>query len=169
MSDSPDGARRWRSQAPEITAGVKETWQHRREDHSAGGVAYRPCGETYEVALIATRGGTRWQLPKGTCEAGETAEATAIREVEEEVGLKTENREYLRAIEYWYWDTFNRSVPELVHKRVDFFLLRVTGGELSDDCLEVDASSWFTLEQAEDILTFQGEIEVLRAAIACLK
>ena len=34
-----------------------------------------------EAALIATRGGTRWQLPKGTCEEGETPEQTALREV----------------------------------------------------------------------------------------
>jgi 8-oxo-dGTP pyrophosphatase MutT (NUDIX family) len=167
------GARR--SQAPEITSNVKQEWRQRREDYSAGGVAYRPLDEGgagvaggYEAALIATRGGTRWQLPKGTREPGETPEQTAIREVEEEVGLQTVSEGFLRAVEYWYWDTYQRSVPELVHKRVDFFLLRVVGGALSDDCFEVDATGWFTLEQAQQVLTFRGEQEVLRAAIAAL-
>lgn len=162
------GARR--APAPEITHDVKQGWQQRREDFSAGGVAYRPLpdGSGNEVALIATRGGTRWQLPKGTREPGETAEQTAIREVEEEVGLRTANEGFLKAVEYWYWDTYNRDVPELVHKRVDFFLLLVTGGELTDDCFEVDATGWFTLEQAQQVLTFRGEQEVLAAAIAAL-
>ena len=97
------------------------------EDFSAGGVAFRVGTEGHEAALIATRGGTRWQLPKGTCEPGETLEQTAIREVEEEVGLRTQVVTFLHPIEYWYWDTYQRSVPELVHKRVDFFLLRVNG------------------------------------------
>ncbi|MBK8051410.1 MAG: NUDIX domain-containing protein [Anaerolineales bacterium] len=66
-----------------------------------------------EIALIATRRGTRWQLPKGTCEAGETAEQTAMREVLEEVGLRTIVEGYLRPIEYWYWDTYRKEMPEL--------------------------------------------------------
>lgn len=155
-----------KAQAPEITPGVQETWRRRREDFSAGGVAYRrvPNGGI-EAALIATSGGTRWQLPKGTCEAGETLEQTALREVEEEVGLQTVNEGFLKSIEYWYWDTYRRErEPELVHKRVDFFLLRMVGGALSDASYEVDGVGWFTLEQAADLLTYRGEREVIRLA-----
>ena len=90
------------------------------------------------------------------------------REVEEEVGLISEVAAYLRPIEYWYWDTYRRTIPELVHKRVDFFLRRVTGGTLTDACYEVDATGWFPLEQALDLLSFDGEQEVMRAAIALL-
>jgi len=39
-----------------------------------------------QVLLIATAGGTRWQLPKGRLEEGETSEAAAVREVREETG-----------------------------------------------------------------------------------
>jgi 8-oxo-dGTP pyrophosphatase MutT (NUDIX family) len=39
-----------------------------------------------ELLLIFRRG--KWDLPKGKAEKGETSEETAIREVEEEVGLK---------------------------------------------------------------------------------
>jgi len=150
---------------PELTAEVKQTWSQRREDHSAGGVAFRPGEQGYDVALIATRGGTRWQLPKGTCEAGETAEQTALREVAEEVGLQTVCEGFLQAIEYWYWDTYRKETPELVHKRVDFFLLRVVGGELSDTSVEVDSTAWFTPADALTVLTFPGEREVVQAAL----
>lgn len=144
---------------------IKHTWQRRREDHSAGGVAYQrsQAGEV-EIAVIATRGGTRWQLPKGTCENGESSQATALREVQEEVGLSTVCEGFIKTIEYWYWDTYRKDSPELVHKLVDFYLLRVTGGSLSDACSEVDSAAWFTLEQAAELLSFTGEREVVQEA-----
>ncbi len=154
-----------------ITDEVKRTWRRQRHDHSAGGVAYRragQAGDVLEIALIATRSGTRWQLPKGTCESGETAEQTALREVLEEVGLETVCEGFLQAIEYWYWDTYRKETPELVHKRVDFFLLRVVGGELSDASIEVDSTAWFTAADALDVLTFVGERDVVQAALARL-
>lgn len=181
---------------PPINAETKRTWGHKRSDYSAGGVAWRPLvakaessissatgvvgaalasgqnaltsASRYEVALIATRGGTRWQLPKGTREAGESAENTALREVEEEVGLKTAIDAFLRTVEYWYWDTWQRSPAVLVQKRVDFFLQRVVGGELSDASIEVDATGWFTMEQAIQLLTFPGERQVVVDAVAYL-
>jgi 8-oxo-dGTP pyrophosphatase MutT (NUDIX family) len=166
----PRSTRRRTPPAPEITPEVKNQWRQRREDYSAGGVAYRRVeGGHFEAALIATRGGTRWQLPKGTCEPGETPLQTAIREVQEEVGLLTEDEGFLKAVEYWYWDTYQRTEPELVHKRVDFYLLRMVGGTLSDDCFEVDATGWFALDHAADLLTFRGEQEVMRAAIETLR
>jgi 8-oxo-dGTP diphosphatase len=162
-----------RSTLPEISAQTKETWTRLRHDRSAGGVAYRrvlgPDGvERIEVALIATRGGRRWQLPKGSREVDESSLQTAIREVHEEVGLHTENEGFLLAIDYWYWDTYRKEIAELVHKEVDFYLLRVVGGELSDSSYEVDAVGWFTLERALAALTFEGEREVLEMAKAKL-
>jgi 8-oxo-dGTP pyrophosphatase MutT (NUDIX family) len=148
----------------EITEEVKRTWRRRREDFSAGGVAYRRNGGDWEIALIATRSGTRWQLPKGTCESGESSEQTALREVAEEVGLLTICECFLQAIEYWYWDTYRKETPELVHKRVDFFLLRVVGGELNDNSIEVDGTAWFRIQEALDVLTFLGERAVVQAA-----
>lgn len=153
----------------EITEEVKRTWRRRREDFSAGGVAYRRAGGELEIALIATRSGTRWQLPKGTCENEETSEQTALREVAEEVGLLTACECFLQAIEYWYWDTYRKDTPELVHKRVDFYLLRVIGGELSDNSIEVDGTAWFRLEEALKVLTFLGERDVVQAAMAKLQ
>ena len=168
---------------PTIDADTKRTWSHRRTDYSAGGVAWRPVvasadtalqepsadvAHLFEVALISTRGGTRWQLPKGTREYGETSQFTALREVEEEVGLKTVIDCFLRTAEYWYWDTWQRTTAVLVQKRVDFFLQRVVGGELSDASIEVDATGWFTLAEAMQLLTFAGERQVVADAIACL-
>jgi 8-oxo-dGTP pyrophosphatase MutT (NUDIX family) len=169
-----------RSNLPEISAQTKETWTRIRHDNSAGGVAYRRLAvsnegeesipvESIEVALIATRGGRRWQLPKGSREVDESSLQTAIREVHEEVGLQTENEGFLQSIDYWYWDTYRKDVAELVHKSVDFYLLRVVGGALNDDSYEVDAVGWFGLKRALDLLTFAGERAVLQAAQTILE
>ncbi len=150
----------------ESQTSAKRKKHHTREDHSSGGVAYRldASSEEYQIALIATRGWKRWQLPKGSVEANETSEETAIREVEEEVGLRTQPEQFLRSVDYWYWDTYRRDVPELVHKTVDFYLLQVVSGTLSDSSHEVDGVGWFTFEQALDKMTFRGEADVVRAA-----
>jgi len=155
---------------PEITEEIKKKWPRARFDYSSGGVAFRrlPENGAVEIALIATRGGSRWQLPKGSNEEGETSTETALREVKEEVGLLTEVVSFLDAIEFWYWDTYRKKPPELVHKRVDFFLLRVIGGTLSDASHEVDAVAWRAIEEAARTLTFEGERRIVELAIAAL-
>lgn len=169
-----------RTTLPEITDDIKRSWHSQRQDRSAGGIAFRlmkadlsvPVAsvslEQIRLALIATHGCTRWQLPKGTCELGESALQTAIREVHEETGLDTREEAFLKAVEYWYWDTYNREIPQLVRKQVDFYLLTMTGGELSDASHEVDAVGWFTPTQALERLTFETEKEVLNLALARL-
>lgn len=150
---------------PKLSAQTQNSLRRARRRFSSGGVAYRRSADgKIEIALIATHGGKRWQLPKGSRELDETSIETAIREVEEEVGLLCEHEAFLRTIDYWYWDTHRKEVPELVHKTVDFYLLRMVGGVLSDSSYEVDAVGWFTLEEAQAILTFSGELKVVKLA-----
>jgi 8-oxo-dGTP pyrophosphatase MutT (NUDIX family) len=154
---------------PPIDDETRRYWRRRRTDHSAGGVIYRTgAQDDWEIALIATRGGTRWQLPKGTCEPGETIEQTALREVREECGLAGRCEAHLGAIEYWYWDTHHRATPELVQKCVDFYLMQTIGGELSDASIEVDSVNWFTLVQAAQVLTYPSEREMVARAATLL-
>jgi len=159
-----------RKALPEINQEIRRTWRRTRQDYSAGGVAYRRQGATgpIQIALIGTHNSTRWQLPKGSREVGETSLETAIREVEEETGVHTVHEAFLRTIDYWYWDTYQKEVPELVHKLVDFYLLRTIGGELTDSSYEVDAVGWFTQEEALRIMTFDGEKSVVWQALALL-
>lgn len=154
---------------PPIDDETRRNWQQRRRDHSAGGIAYRLDGDgEVVIALIATHRGTRWQLPKGTCEPGESIEQTALREVKEEVGLTGLCEMHLGVIEYWYWDTHRKHPAELVQKCVDFYLMHAADGELSDASIEVDGVNWFTPEQADAILTFASEREMVRRAVCCL-
>lgn len=55
------------------------------EVDAAGGVVENPAGE---VLMIYRNG--RWDLPKGHREPGEAVEVTAVREVEEECGVRAD-------------------------------------------------------------------------------
>lgn len=160
-----------RNTLPEITPETRRTWSRIRQDTSAGGIAYHYLEDTaiLQIALIATHSGKRWQLPKGSREVGETSIETAIREVEEETGLLTHYKAFLQTIDYWYWDTYQKEVPELVHKLVDFYLLPVIGGTLDGSSYEVDDVQWFTPEEALQVMTFDGEKEVVQQAVALLE
>jgi len=155
-----------RESLPPITDEVKRTWRRSRLDSSSGGVAFRrQPSDAVEIALISTRGGQRWQLPKGSCETGESSIQTALREVEEEVGLRTKPVKFLQMIDFWYWDTYRKEVAELVHKQVDFWLLEVVGGVISDASHEVDDAAWYPIQEALNVLTFPGERRVTEQAV----
>ncbi|MFZ4662424.1 MAG: NUDIX hydrolase [Caldilineaceae bacterium] len=158
------------SPLPTINQEIKRTWRRSRQDYSSGGVAYRraPVTDAVQIALIATHNGQRWQLPKGSRETGETSLETAVREVAEETGILTVQEAFLQTIDYWYWDTYQKEVPELVHKLVDFYLLRMIGGELTDSSYEVDAVGWFAIDDALRTMTFEGEKAVVQQAVVLL-
>ena len=119
-----------------------------------------------EVALIATdREARLWQLPKGRLYLMEEPLAAALREVEEETGLETEYETFLKTVHYEYLDTYARSVPERVYKKVDFYLLRVVGGRLSDASIEVQKVDWATTEDAFKRLAYAGEQECIELAV----
>lgn len=132
---------------------------------SAGGVVVRGTVEGGggarggEVLLITVSGG-RWQLPKGRLESGETAEQAAVREVEEETGVRGRVRHELPAIDYWFARPDRR-----VHKRVEYFLLDYVAGSTEGyDPREVDGAAWLPWDEALARLTFANERRVVEAA-----
>jgi 8-oxo-dGTP pyrophosphatase MutT (NUDIX family) len=58
------------------------------EIRAAGGVVWRRAPDGVEVLLIHRPRYRDWSFPKGKAKAGESDEEAALREVEEEVGLR---------------------------------------------------------------------------------
>jgi len=134
-----------------------------RSEVSAGGVVYRREEEAIEIALAARRtrrGDLAWGLAKGAIEPGETEEQAAVREVLEETGLEVDVESDLGDIRYFYvWDGVR------VRKRVHFFLMRMTGGDVDDHDAEMEDVRWFPLRSAVKRAAYQGEREVIERAV----
>lgn len=132
---------------------------------SAGGLVVDGLDGPQEklcAALIGRtdrRGRLLWSLPKGHIEQGETPEQTAIREVEEETGIRGSVLASLGSIDYWFVTDGRR-----IHKTVHHYLLRYLGGELSDEDVEVTEVAWVPLEELGSRLAYADERKLAEIA-----
>ncbi len=92
-----------------------------------------------------------WSLPKGKCKARESDEDCALREIEEETGLRCE-------IERPLGETRYQSLAG--PKVVQWFLMRPLGGEFAPDD-EIDELAWVPISEVPDRVTFDVGVEQL--------
>jgi 8-oxo-(d)GTP phosphatase len=113
---------------------------------AAGGIVHRPRDDgTIEVAVIHRPKYGDWTLPKGKLDTGESDEAGALREVEEETGFRCEIEDTVGRVSYN--DRHGRP------KVVVYFSMRPVGGAFSPND-EVDELRWLTLHEARELLDY---------------
>ncbi|MGC4128446.1 MAG: NUDIX domain-containing protein [Bergeyella sp.] len=82
-----------------------------RNIEAAGGVVVNDSGE-----ILFIRRFEKWDLPKGKAEKGETPEDTAVREIEEETGLKgAVIRQFLNTTYHIYTERNGEKILKIVH------------------------------------------------------
>jgi 8-oxo-dGTP pyrophosphatase MutT (NUDIX family) len=129
-----------------------------RTVRAAGGVVAQRAGDGRLQVLVVHRDKyDDWTFPKGKARRRESDEECALREVEEETGLVCELRDEL--VSTGYRDSRGRD------KRVRYWAMRPVGGSLrvSD---EVDELRWLSPAEAEVILTYDRDLDVLGSALA---
>jgi 8-oxo-dGTP pyrophosphatase MutT (NUDIX family) len=132
-----------------------------RNEYSAGGLVLSLRNGVPFVAMIATRGRTRWGLPKGAVSEGETPAEAALREVREETGLEAKIVKPLETIQYFF-----RVGDTLIRKRVEFFLMQYVAGELTPQLSEVDDVEWVELGESLERSSFESERKLLELVMA---
>ncbi|MFO7618595.1 MAG: NUDIX domain-containing protein [Thermoplasmata archaeon] len=127
---------------------------------SAGGVILNKMGL---VLILRRKTEGTWVLPKGRVEPGESLRQTALREVEEETGLKDMRimREIglVRYVFFWRPDNVNYK------KTVHYFLMRLESDGEPEMKLEPDFAehNWISIDEASKILTFDNDRRIVRA------
>ena len=131
---------------------------------SAGGVVLRRRGNgALDVALVGRGRPVRWALPKGTRRPDEPIELTAVREVQEETGLRVRVLAPLDRIEYVFQLAGTR-----YEKTVHFYLMEAVGGNMGDHDGEYQFVSWFPVHQALRRIIYPNESRLVERALAIL-
>jgi 8-oxo-(d)GTP phosphatase len=121
---------------------------------AAGGVLRRVGPEGVEVLLVHRPRYDDWTFPKGKAHPGESDEDTARREVEEETGMRTRLGVELPSSQYR--DSHGR--PKVVR----YWTMRPESGSFEPH-REVDEIKWLPAADAELQLSYERDVEVLRA------
>jgi 8-oxo-dGTP diphosphatase len=115
---------------------------------AAGGLVVRD----EKVLLVHRPKYDDWSFPKGKCDDGESDESCALREVEEETGLRCELMQEIG--ETSYIDGKGRP------KTVRYWKMRAVDGEFAPHD-EVDELRWETPERAADLLSWSRDLPLL--------
>ena len=138
--------------------------RHARRQVVAGFVVFRRTHEGVKFLLLYRRG-SYWNFPKGHFELGVTSLEAALREVEEETGVKkTELRMIpgFRAYEKFY---FQRG-EEKIHDTVILYLAETHKAEVKISPREHSGFGWFLYEDAMKIIgkKYHGIKRILKEA-----
>jgi 8-oxo-dGTP diphosphatase len=118
---------------------------------AAGGVVVRDG----LVAVVHRPKYDDWSLPKGKLDPGEGFREAALREVEEEIGLRCRLGEELPMVRYR--DAKGR--PKLVR----YWRMEPLEGDFTPND-EVDEMRWLPPDEATAVLSYPRDREVVRAA-----
>jgi 8-oxo-dGTP pyrophosphatase MutT (NUDIX family) len=123
----------------------------------AGGVVYRLLDSKHELLVVTTRiDRSVWVLPKGHIEPGESPDATAVREVYEEAGVRARIVEFL---------TTSRQVIRGVPQQVEYFLLERVAEEKASEGRGI---AWLPEDSVLRRITHDVQRAVLKQACARL-
>ncbi len=126
---------------------------------AAGGIVCRSGRSGVpEVVVIHRPAQDDWTLPKGKLDGGETPEQAALREVEEETGMRC--RIVRAAGSTAYTDRHGRD------KTVWYWVMEPLEGRFEPG-EEVDALRWLTVDEALALLTYPIDRSLLSSQSLC--
>ncbi len=136
-----------------------------RIEFSAGGIVFKK--EKGQLFILVSQHSQHkgWVFPKGLIgdseeTKGEKKEITAVREVKEETGADAEIIEPITPITFWYvWEGEKRK------KTVYYFIMKYTGGDITQHDHEMQAVEWLPEDKILDRLTYKGDKDAYREVL----
>ena len=129
---------------------------------AAGGVVWRQADDTVQVLLVHRPRYDDWSMPKGKLDDGESFEDAAVREVEEETGISAalgadlgevryvDHKGRDKVVRWWAMEADRSRTGETDVEHLDPM-----------DAEEVDELRWVPLDNADALLTYPLDVEVL--------
>jgi ADP-ribose pyrophosphatase YjhB (NUDIX family) len=131
-------------------------------EFSAGGLVIQE-GNILLIQAESLAGEIVWAFPKGHGRRGESAQQTALREVQEETGYLCRIVRELKPTMYFFRDR-----ARMIRKTVRWFWMEPLEQVGTHDN-EVHQIAWVPLDEAPTRLSYISDQELLRAAIAGAK
>jgi 8-oxo-dGTP pyrophosphatase MutT (NUDIX family) len=119
---------------------------------AAGGLVVREGESGSEILVVHRPAYDDWSFPKGKLEPGEGEEEAAVREVEEETGLRCRLERELATTRYHD----GRGRP----KTVRYWLMTPEDGRLAA-ASEIDDARFVPVAEAREVLTYERDRELL--------
>ena len=135
-----------------------------KREFSAGGIVFKKTTNSLEILVSQHSQHHGWVFPKGFIGdniKGESKEATALREVEEETGIIGKILEPLSPITYWY-----QMEGEKHKKTVYYYIMEYIGGDTTNHDWEMEHVEWLPCEKVAERLTFASDKKVWEEAKA---
>src|SRR3989344_1993787 len=117
---------------------------------SAGGIVIKQNEDGPRILVTQHSKHKGWDFPKGHREIYESEDQTALREVEEETGVKAEIIERIGETKYFYYEEGER-----VLKSVAFYLMKFVSQGKATTAFEVSGKKWLSIDEVEGQLTFK--------------
>ena len=140
-----------------------------QQDVSAGVIVFHEGAEGRRYLLLLSRLTKRplWEFPKGGVDAGETLLQTALRELEEESGLRPEDIRLIdgfQASERYRFTTGRSDRRHLIHKEVTYFLAEAFREDVRLSEAETIEYGWYDLATATKRIRYAARRRILAAA-----
>ena len=128
---------------------------------NVGLALFSKSGNVFIGRRINGRGSFQWQMPQGGIDKGESPEAAALREMDEEIGVAEKLVTLLEETEDWLYydfppDLLKRMGGRYLGQRQKWFAFRFKGTDsdvrLDKHTPEFDAWRWATLAEIPDLI-----------------
>jgi len=136
-------------------------------EFSSGGIVFKKSkidNQKSKILILVCQHSQHhgWVFPKGLIGdhiQGEKKEDTALREVEEETGVKGKILKTLEPVEYWY--VFE---GEKIKKTVYYFLMEFVSGDIAKHDFEMENVEFIPEDKVEERLTYPSDKQVWQEA-----
>lgn len=145
-----------------------------KREHSAGGIVFKITKNKNVFWLVAQHSQHKgWVFPKGligdhpSTSSGqvESAEEAALREVEEETGIKGKIISKLKkpATYFYVWQ------GEKKFKTVYYYLMEYVSGDIKNHDFEMSEVEWLPEDQVLERLSYKSDREAFTEAVKLLR